>query len=119
MKGVLVVAHGSRKKENEHALEKVLEMAQQNMQGIPMKIAYLEFSAQNIPAGIDSLIREGVDEIIVVPYFLFDGETTMRIPEVLRKHEMAYPDVKIMVSGSLGVDKRIAAVLVDRAQECM
>ena len=119
MKGVLVVGHGSRRKETELVLQSVVNMAQDELLAeMPIEIAYMEFGERNIPAGLDVLVAGGVDEIAVVPYFLFDGVHIREdIPAALEQYKSANPNIKLTMGSPLGEDPRLAAILVDRIME--
>jgi len=120
MKGVLIVGHGSRRKETEQILESVVAAARKKLPEVLTEIAYMEFSEQSIPVGLDKLIIRGVDEIAVVPYFLFDGVHIKEdIPEALEEYKTMHPGLKITMGKPLGEDKRLAEILVDRIMECL
>jgi len=120
MKGVLIVGHGSRRKETEHILESVVDMTRQELPEIIIEIAYMEFSNQGIPDGLDALARQGVAEIAVVPYFLYDGiHIKEDIPHALEEYRAAHPSISITMGNPLGSDKRLAAILADRIRECL
>ena len=120
MKGVLIVGHGSRRKETERTLETIVEMMQKHIKETPIEIAYMEFSERSIPSGLDALIAQGVQEIAVVPYFLFDGVHIKEdIPQAIEKHKSAHPKIKFKIGKPLGADERLAAVLSDRILECL
>jgi len=120
MKGVLIVGHGSRRKETAQILESVVEMARKKLQETPTEIAYMEFSERDIPVGLDALIAQGVDDIAVVPYFLFDGVHIREdIPQMIEEYKSAHPTIKFKMGNPLGADQRLAAVLVDRISECL
>ena len=93
-------------------------MAQERLAEIPIEIAYMEFGERNIPAGLDSLVAGGADEIAVVPYFLFNGMHIREdIPAVLEQYKAANPDIKIKMGSPLGADPRLAEILADRIIE--
>jgi len=120
MKGVLIVGHGSRRKETGQILESVVEMARKKLREIPTEIAYMEFSERSIPAGLDALIAQGVNDIAVVPYFLFDGVHIKEdIPQMIEEYRSAHPGIKFKMGKPLGADQRIAAILADRISECL
>jgi len=120
MKGILIVGHGSRRKETEQILESVVETARKSLQEIPTEIAYMEFSERNITASLDALIAQGVDDIAVVPYFLFDGVHIKEdIPQAIEEYKSAHPKIKFKMGSPLGADRRLAAILVDRVSECL
>ena len=115
MKGVLIVGHGSRRKETELILESVVEMARKKLPEIPVETAYMEFSDSRIPTGLDALAARGADEIAVVPYFLFDGVHIREdIPKALEEYSSAHPETKIIMGQPLGEDGRLAEILADR-----
>ena len=115
MKGVLIVGHGSRRKETEDTLESVVEMARKKLPKTTIEIAYMEFSLSTIQAGLDTLVTAGVDEIAVVPYFLFDGiHIREDIPKALEEYRTSHPGIKLRMGNPLGVDDRLAAILADR-----
>ena len=120
MKGVLIVGHGSRRKETERILESVVEMAGKKLREIPAEIAYMEFSERNITAGLDALIAQGVDDIVVVPYFLFDGVHIREdIPQMIEEYKSGHPNIKFKMGNPLSADRRLAAILADRVSECL
>ena len=120
MKGVLIVGHGSRRKETERILESVVAMARPKLPKMLVKIAYMEFSERDIPAALDELVKGGASEIAVVPYFLFDGVHIQKdIPEMLEEYRAVYPSIKITMGSPLGVDERLAAILAERVLECL
>ena len=117
MKGVLVVAHGSRAKETEITLETVLETAKSKISDSDTCIehAFMEFSDKTIEKGIVQLIEKGVSEIKVVPYFLFSGiHLKEDIPNTVSECMGRYPNIKFVMGETLGTDERLADILVDR-----
>lgn len=120
MKGILIVGHGSRQKSTEQTLEAVVEAVRLNLPEMPVEIAYMEFGEQNIPSGLSALLRQGADEIAVVPYFLFDGiHIREDIPQALEEFQAAHPHLRITMGRPLGSDERLAAILSDRVRECL
>jgi sirohydrochlorin ferrochelatase len=117
MKGVLIVGHGSRRKETELILESVVEMARKGLPEMPVEIAFMELSESSIPVGLDALAAQGANEIAVVPYFLYDGVHIREdIPEALEEYMTVHPKIKITMGKPLGEDERLGAILADRIQ---
>ena len=120
MKGILIVGHGSRRKETERTLASVVETARKQLPVMPLEIAYMEFGERNIPAGLDILTGKGATEIAVVPYFLYDGMHIRKdIPETLEAYKSTHPGIVITMGSPLGEDERLGAILADRIRECM
>ena len=115
MKGVLILAHGSRVQASKDTINAVVAMVRQKVTDLPIEIAYMEFCEENIEHGVKALAEQGVTELKVVPYFLFEGihireDIPNEIGEILKK----YPQVKLEMGHTLGVDERLADILVDR-----
>lgn len=118
MKGVLILAHGSRQKETEETLSQVVDMLRQELDIENVETAFLQFSDTNIEYGLTSLVEKGVTDIKIIPYFLFEGVHIKEdIPNEIEEFKKKYSDVKIQLGRSLGADKRLALILKDRVLE--
>ena len=118
MKGVLVIAHGSRAKETEATLETVLSMVKAKLSDQPetvIECAFMGHSDRTIEKGISALSAKGVTEIKIVPYFLFTGiHIKEDIPDMVAECIADFPGVNITMGEPLGGDERLADILVDR-----
>ncbi|MDR0310875.1 MAG: CbiX/SirB N-terminal domain-containing protein [Acidobacteriota bacterium] len=115
MKGILVIAHGSRAKETEATLEAVLSMAKSKLPGTVMECAFMEFSERTVDKGVSALAAKGVTEIKIVPYFLFMGiHMKEDIPNMVVECAQKYPGITITMTEPFGVDERLADIIVDR-----
>ncbi len=115
MKGVLIVAHGSRVDSTIHTINEVVNMVRTEIRDQPLEIAYMEFCQPNIAQGIEALAKQGVDHIKVVPYFLFDGiHIREDIPNEIHEILKGYPHITLEIGKTLGVDHRLAEILIDR-----
>ena len=121
MKGVLVIAHGSRAKETEATLESVLSMVKTKLPAQPeilIECAFMEFSERTVEKGVSALTANGVTEIKIVPYFLFMGiHLKEDIPNMVAECAENFPGVKITMGEPLGVDERLADIIVDRIKD--
>ncbi|MCX7923574.1 MAG: CbiX/SirB N-terminal domain-containing protein [Clostridia bacterium] len=115
MDGILVLAHGSKRQETEKILDSLVEKVKKKSGTDLVYPAYLQFSEQNLEAGIDYLVKSGAKSIKIVPMFLFDGvHVTEDIPNELEEIKSKYTNVDIRMSEHLGDDDRIADIIVDR-----
>ena len=115
MQGILIVAHGSRVKETEDTLVSVLKMVSEKLPGRCIEHAFMEFSDQTLEKAVRSLIAKNVTEIKVVPYFLFMGVHLREdIPNMIKECTADYPHINVVMGQPLGVDPRLAEILVDR-----
>ena len=117
MKGVLIIAHGSRALETELTLDSIVSMVKTKLPGITIECAFMEFSDRTINNGLSLLVDKGIKEIIVIPYFLFMGNHLKKdIPDALNDFISEHPDVNISLQPPLGDDARLCDIIVDKIQ---
>jgi sirohydrochlorin ferrochelatase len=118
MVGVLILAHGSREGETENTMRQITQLVKSELQDVFIEEAYMQFRAINIEKGLESLVERGADDIKVIPYFLFEGVHIKEdIPAELKQFMDKHPDIKITLGQSLGADKRLADIVVDRVRQ--
>lgn len=118
MKGVIVLAHGSKRKETETTLDSLIQKIQNRMKNVVIIAAFLQFSQQDLAVAVQRLSEQGVTEIKVVPLFLFDGiHVTKDIPDELAKLQAIYPHIAMCLTEHLGDDDRIAEIVVNRIRQ--
>ncbi len=120
MKGIIILAHGSRRTSTEETLTKVIDMLKTKMPESHIEYGFMEFSEKTIEKGLDALVAKGVKEIVAVPYFLFDGiHIHEDIPEELEKYTSAHKDLTIKLGETLGADPRLADIMADRVSKAI
>lgn len=120
MKGILILAHGSREKSTEDTLWKIVKMLKNEMNDYMIETAFLQFSESNLHTGLDKLKAHGVNDIKVVPYFLFDGVHIREdIPKEINEYLAKNKGIEITVGKTLGSDIRLAQILADRVRETL
>ncbi|ADY57155.1 cobalamin (vitamin B12) biosynthesis CbiX protein [Syntrophobotulus glycolicus DSM 8271] len=118
MTGILILAHGSREKETEETLENIVGMVKRILGLKYVEKAFLQFSETNLEQGLNKLIGQGIKDIKVIPYFLFEGVHIKEdIPKEINEFLQGYSDVRITFGRTLGTDNRLAEVLADRVKE--
>ncbi|MEG2338591.1 MAG: CbiX/SirB N-terminal domain-containing protein [Clostridium sp.] len=118
MKGVLLLAHGSREKSTELTMDKITGYVKEELGLNNVICAYLQFSDKTLEWGINTLIEKGAKDIKVVPYFLFEGVHIKEdIPEEINKILKHHNDIKVTLGNTLGDDRRLGAILADRVRE--
>ncbi|MCL1929110.1 MAG: CbiX/SirB N-terminal domain-containing protein [Treponema sp.] len=115
MKGILIIAHGSKEKETETAIEAVVSMVRTRLPEIIIEWAFWGFSERTIERGVAALVARGIREIKIVPYFLAMGiHLKENIPRMADQCAQNFPGIKITMGEPFGVDQRLADILVDR-----
>lgn len=122
MTGILILAHGSRQNETENTLRKIIDMVKAELETDIntnlIEYAFLQFSDNNLETGLKKLVDQGAIKIKIIPYFLFDGVHILEdIPSEINEFLKGYPEVEISFGQTLGTDKRLAQIVVDRVRE--
>ena len=124
MKGVLILAHGSKQKETEETLSAIISALRNELRDndeiSEIAPAFLQFSDKNLHKGLAALTDKGIDDILVVPYFLFAGTHIKEdIPGEIEGFIKTRPGVKVSLGKTLGADRRLAMILKDRVTEML
>ena len=119
MKALLVVAHGSRRKESNEEIAalaaKVAERAAGGEFGI-VEYAFLELAEPSIPDGIETCLQQGASSVSVLPYFLARGTHVVEdIPEQVAIKQKEHPDSDIHITPYLGTVEDLPDVLLKLA----
>lgn len=115
MTGILILAHGSRKKETEEVLASVVNKVRAAVKTDLLESAFMQFSEKDLSRGLGNLVEQGATEIKVIPYFLFNGvHIEEDIPAELEKFRANHTNIEVTLESTLGDDDRLAAILVDK-----
>ncbi len=118
--GIVLLAHGSRGEKIEGArVKELVELLRGRMSnGDIVQPAFLQFNQPDLEQAITSLVTAGTTDIVVLPYFLFEGaHYNQHIPAELQRIETKYPGVNIRMTRGLGVDHRLIDILEARLRE--
>ena len=119
MKSLLIVAHGSRRKESNDEIlaltEKIKDKLGKNF-GL-VSCAFLEISSPSISEAIDNCVQAKSDEILVLPYFLSTGRHVAGdIPGIVNEAKTRNSNIKITLLPYLGSDPQVENILVSIAE---
>ena len=116
MKALLIIAHGSRLQTSNDeviALKDSLKPALE-MQFSQLKVAFLELCEPSIKQAIIELVAAGMNEIVVMPYFLNRGRHVSEdVPGELEEMRQLYPQVAITSLPYFGKSNLIPQLLID------
>ncbi|MDO9573567.1 MAG: CbiX/SirB N-terminal domain-containing protein, partial [Candidatus Contubernalis sp.] len=71
--GIILLAHGSRKNGANEVMEHLLEMVREDFGINKVTCAFLQFSNPTLQEALKEQVEAGVQEVTVVPVFLFNG----------------------------------------------
>jgi len=118
MKAILLVAHGSRRKQSNDEVLSIAEKLRNNclQQYDIVNAAFLELAEVLIPDGIKKCVNDGATSIIVLPYFLNSGRHVVEdIPNVVSDTAVHYPEIDIKIAPHLGASDLMVDLLATSA----
>jgi sirohydrochlorin ferrochelatase len=117
MKGILIVDHGSQKREANDMLRSMADLIQ-TMAGsdVVVRYAHMELADPTIAAGFSSCVQGGATDVTVFPYMLSPGRhSTADIPRMVADVARAFPNVNFSVTPAFGLHEKLAEVVLERA----
>jgi sirohydrochlorin ferrochelatase len=117
MNHLLLIAHGSRRESSNdeiRALAARLQNAAELFSSV--SCAFLEIAEPSIPTALQTLITQGKQKILVLPYFLSAGRHVSEdIPLAVAQISEQHPQTEIKIAGYFGSNPQIAALLLAQA----
>ncbi|MDQ7823112.1 MAG: CbiX/SirB N-terminal domain-containing protein [Candidatus Eremiobacteraeota bacterium] len=102
-KAVILFAHGSMDPLWREPFERLRERVQENNAGIPVMLAYMQFSPPALADALSALKSRGAGEVLVIPLFLSaGGHMRHDLPEIKRKAIEAFPSLSLVFTDILG-----------------
>jgi sirohydrochlorin ferrochelatase len=117
MKGILIVDHGSQKREANDMLRLMADLIQA-MAGpdVVVRYAHMELADPDIAAGFSACVQGGATDVTVFPYMLSPGRhSTADIPRMVASVAKAFPNVSFSVTAAFGLHEKLAEVVLERA----
>jgi len=114
MKGILFVAHGSRRKESNLEFETMVTHLQEILHDSYAKVeaAYLEFATPGVDESIHAMIHKGITSIQIYPFFLNSGKHVHHdIPEIIKEAKKNYPQIDFILLSHFGNSDHIISVI--------
>jgi len=118
VKALLVIAHGSPRKEANEDVRSVAETIRSRGVFPIVEIGYLDCNEPDIPSAIERCIELGAEQINAVPYLLHSGKHFVRdLPEALEQAAQRHPGVTILMGDYIGRRPEMLDVIRDRIAE--
>ena len=117
-RGIVLFAHGSRDPLWRAPIEAVRERIAAQAPHLPVRCAYLELCAPDLPQAVVDLVAQGVGHVTVVPMFLGTGRHAREdLPQLVAALRERHPGVRFVVQPPIGEDPRMAALMAEIAIE--
>nr|GME11384.1 sirohydrochlorin ferrochelatase, chloroplastic-like isoform X1 [Ipomoea batatas] len=118
--GVIIVDHGSRRKESNLMLNEFVAMFQDKTKYPIVEPAHMELAEPSIEDAFNSCVQQGARRIIVSPFFLFPGRHWKQdIPSLTAEAAKLHPGIPFIITAPLGAHELLVDVLNDRIDHCL
>ncbi|KAH6774414.1 sirohydrochlorin ferrochelatase B [Perilla frutescens var. frutescens] len=118
--GVIIVDHGSRRKESNIMLNEFVVMFRDKTKYPIVEPAHMELAEPSIKNAFDSCVRQGARRVIVSPFFLFPGRHWHQdIPALTAEAAKEHPGISYAVTAPLGLHELLVDVVNDRINYCL
>jgi sirohydrochlorin ferrochelatase len=115
---LLAVAHGSADPRAEQVLDALIARVRSERPGLVAVLAHLGFCDPSVPAALDELVRQGVDEVVVVPLLLTAAyHAKVDLPALLSQAVRDHPRLVIRQAEVLGPHPLLFELLRRRLAE--
>jgi len=118
MKALLLIAHGSRRKQSNDEVVILADKLKLNCskQYEIVHAGFLELAETLIPDGIKKCVDDGASSITVLPYFLNSGRHVVEdIPNIVNDTKPHYPNIDIKIAPHLGASNLMMELLITTA----
>lgn len=115
---LLAVAHGSADPRAEQVFDALIARVRSERPGLVAVVAHLGFSEPDVPAALESLARQGVREVVVVPLLLTAAyHAKVDLPALLSRRAVDHPQLGIRQADVLGPHPQLFDVVRRRLAE--
>ncbi len=114
--GIVVFAHGSRVESANQAVRKVASELARAGNFHHVEAAFLELGEPSLAGAAAKLVEQGVERILVLPYFLTLGLHMERdLPKLTRAISNRHKGLEVLVGHPLEGHPALVEVLLDRS----
>ncbi|HEU4965253.1 MAG TPA: CbiX/SirB N-terminal domain-containing protein [Bacilli bacterium] len=115
--GILLIAHGSILADAEGDVRLLAEGLREHTDARVVEVGFLDYTDPRIPQAVAACVKQGVNELLVLPYFLTTGflltKCLTRVKEAAAKH----PTLTLRLAPPLGPHEKLADIVVERVEE--
>ena len=113
---LLLIDHGSKRKEANDMIFDVVKLLQNLRPELIIVGAHMELASPTIAEGIKTCVNQGATHITAQPFMLSPGRhSTSDIPNLVQEAAKKYPTLTVKTSNHLGIDTKLAELILERA----
>jgi sirohydrochlorin ferrochelatase len=112
------MGHGSRVPNAGKGMEKVAARLKELGVCDIVETCYMERLGPHFPETFEKCVKQGVTEVVLIPYFLHLGlHTRTDIPAMMKAEAQKYPNVKVVFGKNLGFDEYLVDLVIKRIEQ--
>jgi sirohydrochlorin ferrochelatase len=114
---VIILAHGSRNIQARESFIKMVRVLNKRSQR-PVVPAFYSLGTPTLSDAVGDLATGEYSKIIILPYFLFDGNHVQKdIPLLVSKLRAKHPEIDFQILGSLEHEPMMLEIVLQRIRE--
>lgn len=118
--GVIIVDHGSRRKESNEMLLKAAAAFKATSGYAIVEPAHMEIAEPTISDAFERCVAQGATRVVVFPYFLSPGKHWKHdIPALVEAAAAGHPGTEWLVTAPIGLHPQMQQIIADRIQHCL
>ena len=113
--GMIVLGHGSRRREVGEAFTAMVERVARRMPGMTVLPAFFSLGEPTLAEQVRRLAAAGCSRIVIMQYFLYNGvHIEQDIPEMIAELRREMPGLEFVVQPTLQDDPAMETLIADR-----
>ncbi|MDH2415846.1 sirohydrochlorin chelatase [Nocardioides sp. CER19] len=117
---LIALAHGSRDPRSAATITALVDEVRAMRPDLRIAEAFLDLSSPGFHKVVDKLVREGHDEIVVVPLLLTEAyHAKVDVPAAVAAAGERHPSVKIRATAVLGHETRLLEIIDERLRAAL
>ena len=116
MKARILFAHGARNPDWAQPILAIRDEMRARQTAARVEAAFLEFIEPSLPQTIDTLVKAGFQDIVIVPIFMAQsGHTKRDLPALLDEARGRHPGLRLEVAAPIGEAPAVVEAIAEYA----
>ena len=116
-RALLIIGHGSRSSDAATVFQRIVDSVREKSDFDAVFGCHLELSPPGAEETLEEALSRGINEITVVPYFLYEGYHSKNdIAGVISRFKAKHPGTVLRLGRPIGFDPAMAGIIINRAK---
>ncbi len=117
--GVIVLARGSSDAQANAEMAKMARLIFEDNEHELVELAFTGVCYPRLETVVQRQVKLGMKQVVILPYYLFDGILLERIDRQVQRISVQYPDISFVHSRHFGFEPEILELVEQRIRECL